>query len=208
MRKDQSKCGVTITMFLYELNVSVHWLKFRELCCTVVAVCIMHMCTYGFKIYFHFTWNSTLLIKVWLGVIFKSLSCNQQIWFVCFGVAQLCWHLLQAPSIVLVVQWFYGGCGAPHMDRQTWPPSRVNLNPRASFHSMIFSSQSSTQWDFFGFTLTLQGCLTRQHLEQQHHGYWGVTKSHQTNLWQLILLQNQFKKEKKKKKLLIEMLKI
>lgn len=89
MRKDQSKCDVTITMFLFELNVSVHWLKFRELCCTVVAVCIMHMCTYGFKRYFHSTWNSTLLIKVWLGVIFKSLSCNQQIWFVCFWVAVL-----------------------------------------------------------------------------------------------------------------------
>lgn len=69
-------------MFLFELNVSVHLLKFREMYCTVVAVCIMHTCTYGFKRYFHFTWNSTLLIKVWLDVIFKSLSCNQQ---VCFG---------------------------------------------------------------------------------------------------------------------------
>lgn len=55
MRKDQSKCGVTVTMLLFELNVSVHLLKFREPCCTVVAVCIMHMCTYGFKRDFHFT---------------------------------------------------------------------------------------------------------------------------------------------------------
>lgn len=55
MRKDQSKCGVTVTMLLFELNVSVHLLKFRETCCTVVAVCIMHMCTYGFRGYFHFT---------------------------------------------------------------------------------------------------------------------------------------------------------
>lgn len=55
MRKDQSKCGVTVPMLLFELNVSVHLLKFREMCCTVVAVCIMHMCTYGFKRYFHFT---------------------------------------------------------------------------------------------------------------------------------------------------------
>lgn len=75
-------------MFLFELNVSVHLLKFRETCCTVVAVCIMHTCTYGFKRYFHFTWNSTLLIKVWLDVIFKSLSCNQQ---VCFGFVCVWW---------------------------------------------------------------------------------------------------------------------
>lgn len=81
-------------MFLFELNVSVHLLKFRETCCTVVAVCIMHTCTYGFKRYFHFTWNSTLLIKVWLDVIFKSLSCNQQ---VCFGFV----------CVVVVVWWFF-----------------------------------------------------------------------------------------------------
>lgn len=55
LRKDQSKCGVTVTMLLLELNVSVHLLKLRESCCTVVAVCIRHMCTYGFKRYFHFT---------------------------------------------------------------------------------------------------------------------------------------------------------
>lgn len=65
--------------FFGELNVSVHWLKFRETCCTVVAVCTTQMCTYGLKRYFHFTWNTTLLIKVWLDVIFKSLGCNQQV---------------------------------------------------------------------------------------------------------------------------------
>lgn len=157
MRKDQSNCGVTVTMFLFELNVGVYWLKFRELCCTVVAVCIMHMCTYGFKRYFHFTWNSTLLIKVWLDVIFKSLSCNQQVWFVCFWVAFLCWAF--APGSICsaggaVTPWGLWGTADGQTDRPDHPAGwTCTQGP----HS-IFSSQSSTHWDFFGFTLTVQGC--------------------------------------------------
>lgn len=111
MRKDQSKCGVTVTMLLFELNVSVHLLKFRETCCTVVAVCIMHMCTYGFRGYFHFTWNTTLLIKVWLDVTFKSLTCNQQVSLLFLFVAVffswipfLCWESVLS-FIVLSSLW-------------------------------------------------------------------------------------------------------
>lgn len=59
------------------------------------------MCTYGLERYFHFTWTTTLLIKVWLDVIFKSLGCHQKVSLVWFG--GFVWFFFH---LMLFICWF------------------------------------------------------------------------------------------------------
>lgn len=84
------------------------------------------MCTYGLERYFHFTWTTTLLIKVWLDVIFKSLGCHQKVSLVWFGgfvwfffhlMLFICWFNCESqPSLGCDLWvWFFFFCFTPSL---------------------------------------------------------------------------------------------
>lgn len=74
-------------LFLFEMNVHENFLRLRKMCLYVVC-CLYHAYVYVwfFKKYFHSTWISTLLIKVWLDVIFTSLNWNERIFLFPFAI--------------------------------------------------------------------------------------------------------------------------